>query len=59
MFLEEYRIGDDQSPLLLCAQSLVSRRGLVSKEPETEDDDDSDVRWTTRFPYYERGGWMR
>jgi hypothetical protein len=31
MFLEEYRIGKEQSPLLLCAQSLVSRLDLMKK----------------------------
>jgi len=53
---EEYRSGEEQSPLLLCAQSLVSRLDLmVCKEPESADDDD-DGRWVSqiRGP----GGWM-
>ena len=36
MFLEEYRIGDDQSPLLVCAQALLSRRDVMCVEPEPE-----------------------
>jgi predicted phage terminase large subunit-like protein len=57
MFLEEYRIGEEQSPLLLCAQSLVSRLDLmVSKEPE--DDDDFEGGWGTSSSYG-HGGWMR
>src|SRR5207244_3642272 len=40
MFLEEYRIGEYQSPLLLCAQMLVSRPDLLeSKEAEPDDDE--------------------
>jgi hypothetical protein len=40
MFLEEYRIGEYQSPLLLCAQTLVSRPDLLeSKEAEPDDDE--------------------
>jgi hypothetical protein len=60
MFLEEYRIGEEQSPLLLCAHSLVSRLDLmVCKEPESADDDDFGGRWATSSPFYARGGWMR
>ena len=59
MFFEEYRIGEDQSPLLLSAQSLVSRPDLmVCKEPEPEDDDEFGGG-ATRSPFYERDGWMR
>jgi len=37
MFFEEYRIAEDQSPLLLCAQSLVSRPDImVCKEPSPQ-----------------------
>ena len=58
MFLEECQIAEDQSPLLLCAQSLVSRSDImVCKEPA--DDDDTDPRWVTTSPYYGPGGWMR
>jgi hypothetical protein len=57
MFFEEYRIGEDQSPLLLCAQSLASRLDLmVCKEAKPEDDDNSGGRWATRSPFYERDG---
>ena len=59
MFLEEYRIGEEQSPLLLCAQSLVSRPDLMEcKEPESEDDEFGG-RWSTSSPSYGPGGWMR
>jgi hypothetical protein len=58
MFLEEYRIGEEQSPLLLCAQSLVSRLDLmVCKEPKSEDDEFEG--WGTSSPFYGHGGWMR
>jgi predicted phage terminase large subunit-like protein len=61
MFLEEYRIGEDQSPLLVCAQSLVSRLDLMmckKPERETDDDDDSGGRWMTSF-HTGSGAWMR
>jgi hypothetical protein len=37
MFLEEYRIGDVQSPLLVCAQALLSRRDIMRVEPKPEE----------------------
>jgi Terminase RNaseH-like domain len=58
MFLEEYRIGEEQSPLLLCAQSLVSRLDLM-KKPESEDDDDFEGGWGRSSSFYGQGGWMR
>ena len=33
MFFEEYRIAEDQSPLLLCVQSLVSRPDIMVCKP--------------------------
>jgi hypothetical protein len=57
MCLEEYRIGEEQSPLLLCAQALVSRLDLM-KNPESEDDDDLERVWGPG-PSYGPGGWMR
>jgi hypothetical protein len=47
MFLEEYRSGDDQSPLLCCAQALVLRRDIMSTEPEPDEDEDD--RSATKF----------
>ena len=61
MFLEEYRIGEDQSPLLLCAQTLVSRLDLMTcQEPEPDEDDDSDFggRYVSRISNSRQGGWM-
>jgi hypothetical protein len=58
MFLEEYRIGEEQSPLLLCAQSLVSRLDLMAcKQPESDDDDDGEG-WGTSGSNGP-GSWMR
>ena len=37
MFLDEYRIGDDQSPLLLCCQTLVLSRYRMSTKPAPDD----------------------
>jgi hypothetical protein len=57
MFLEEYRIGEIQSPLLLCAQSLASRLDLLTWPEPEEDEDDSGVGWGS--PYGGHGAWMR
>ena len=57
MFLEEYRIGNDQSSLLLCAQALVSRLDLIP--PRSYRDRDEDDYPLTGSPYYGHGGWMR
>ena len=59
MFLEEYRIGEEQSPLLLCAQSLVSRLDLMQcKQPESDDDDEFGEGWGTSGSNGP-GSWMR
>jgi predicted phage terminase large subunit-like protein len=57
MFLEEYRIGEDQSPLLLCAQTLVSRRDLLERREEELDEDDY-LGWESG-PSSGPGAWMR
>jgi predicted phage terminase large subunit-like protein len=62
MFLEEYRIGEDQSPLLLCAQKLISRPDLLENREEELDEDDylvwgkgNDVSYTQRFGACKKG----
>jgi predicted phage terminase large subunit-like protein len=59
MFLEEYRIGEEQSPLLVCAHSLVSRLDLMIWEEPASEDDDCYGRWSTSSPYSGPSGWMR
>jgi predicted phage terminase large subunit-like protein len=55
MFLGEYRIGDVQSPLLVCAQSLLSRRDVMCVKPESEEDD----YWCSTNLCSGPGAWMR
>jgi hypothetical protein len=38
-FLAEYRIGDEQSPLVLCCRSLVLNRDLMRTKPVRRSDD--------------------
>ena len=59
MFLEEYRIGEDQSPLLVCAHSLVSRLDLMAWSEPEPDEDDFGGGWTTSISYGGNGRWMR
>jgi predicted phage terminase large subunit-like protein len=56
MFLGEYRIGDNQSPLLLCAHSLLSRRDVMCTKQEESDDEDDYYGWAASPSY---GSWMR
>ena len=56
MFLEEYRIADAKSPLLICGQTLLSRREIMCVEPEPEEEDEPryvDIRCGGL------GSWMR
>src|SRR5262249_7124930 len=57
MFLEEYRIGEIQLPLLLCAQALASRPDLLTWLEPDEDEDDFGVGWGN--PYGGHDAWMR
>jgi hypothetical protein len=60
MFLEEYRIGEDQSPLLVCAHSLVSRPDLMMcSEAEPEDDEGHFGRWEMHSTSNGHAAWMR
>jgi predicted phage terminase large subunit-like protein len=58
MFLEEYRIGEEQSPLLVCAQTLVSRPDLMVREEPDADEDDFGRGWMSGPPGGP-GAWMR
>jgi hypothetical protein len=55
MFLEEYRIGEDQSPLLVCAQALLSRRDVMRVEPKPEEVE----RYRYLIPWDVSCAWMR
>jgi len=63
-FLEEYRIGDDQSPFILCVRALVSRLDLMKckqgRRPWDDDDDEFGGRCKSNFPFSNGpGAWMR
>lgn len=51
-FLNEYRIGDEQSPLLLsCHGLLLSGRGCMRTKPVK-------AAWEMSYAYYGPQGWM-
>jgi hypothetical protein len=58
-FLEEYRIGDEQSALLICAQALVSRLDLMRGMPEYGRDDDDEFGTGSITYHSGHAAWMR
>jgi predicted phage terminase large subunit-like protein len=54
-FMEEYRIGDVQSPMLLCAQALLTHRNIMRTQPEPEEEE----LGYGNGPCYGSGAWMR
>jgi predicted phage terminase large subunit-like protein len=58
-FLEEYRIGDEQSALLVCAQALVSRLDLMRSVTESKRDDDDEFGMGSTSYHSGHSGWMR
>jgi hypothetical protein len=58
-FLEEYRIGDEQPALLVCAQALVSRLDLMRCAEEYERDDDDEFGMGSTTYHSGHAAWMR